>query len=92
MSATPGPWYVHADGETVFSQESHRRVANCTTKCVGVYREERRANARLIAAAQDMRYALKLILQSHDETCKGEECLLSGIDLARAAIAKAEGA
>lgn len=50
------------------------------------------ADARLIAAAPDLLAALKLMLASHDATCKGEECQISGIDLARAAIAKAEGA
>ena len=34
--------------------------------------------------------ALKLMLASHDATFPGEECQLSGVDLARAAIAKAQ--
>lgn len=33
----------------------------------------------------------KMVLESHDRTCKGEECQISGIDILRAAIARAEG-
>ena len=48
-------------------------------------------DARLIAAAPWLYEALRLMLASHDATCAGEECQLCGVDLARAAIAKAEG-
>ena len=42
-------------------------------------------------AAPELLAALELILKTHDLTCKGEECQISGIDLGRAAIAKARG-
>jgi hypothetical protein len=58
---TPGPWRVHADGETVFSESPIHRVANCTTKSVGLYQRQRRANARLIAAAPEL---LELLQES----------------------------
>lgn len=45
---------------------------------------------RLIAQRDALLEALRLMLASHDATCPGEECQLSGVDLARAAIAKAQ--
>ncbi len=48
-------------------------------------------DAKLIAAAPELLQALEIILQTHDLTCKGEECGIGGIDLARFAIAKAKG-
>ena len=47
-------------------------------------------DVRLLKAAPAMLAALKLILVTHDATCAGEDCHIGGIDLARAAIAKAE--
>jgi hypothetical protein len=49
------------------------------------------ADLQVKAAAPEMLQALKMLLESHDRTCNGEGCQLSGIDLARAAVAKAEG-
>jgi hypothetical protein len=42
----------------------------------------REQNAELIAA-------LQLMLASHDATCTGESCQITGVDLARAALARA---
>ena len=44
----------------------------------------------LKAQHDELLAALRLMLASHDATCPGEECQLSGVDLARAAIAKAQ--
>ena len=51
---------------------------------------ELRRLAKVEAQRDELLAALKLMLASHDATCLGEECQLSGVDLARAAIAKAE--
>ena len=51
---------------------------------------ELRRLAKVEAQRDELLAALKLMLASHDATCPGEECQLSGVDLARAAIAKAE--
>jgi hypothetical protein len=66
--------------------------------CMGIgdHTEERtcgneEANALLIAAAPDLLEVLEIIVKTHDATCQGEGCQLGGIDLARAAIAKARG-
>lgn len=48
-------------------------------------------DARLMAAAPDLFAALEIILMTHDLSCKGEDCQISGIDLARIAIRKAKG-
>ena len=45
---------------------------------------------QMAAQRDELLAALKLMLASHDATCPGEECQLSGVDLARAAIAKAQ--
>lgn len=93
MSAlTPGPWTVSATPvwkETINGADG-RPVATAATS----YRaaETIEANARLIAAAPLMLTALKLLLKSHDATCAGEACQLSGIDIARMAVASAEEA
>lgn len=54
-------------------------------------RESQEANARLIAAAPDLLAALKMMLESHDRSCRGKDCWIVGVDVARFAIAKAEG-
>ena len=51
---------------------------------------ELRRLAKVEAQRDELLAALKLMLASHDATCPGEECQLSGVDLARAAIAKAQ--
>lgn len=45
---------------------------------------------QMAAQRDELLAALRLMLASHDSTCPGEECQLSGVDLARAAIAKAQ--
>ena len=47
-----------------------------------------RTALRRADAAHELALALELILKTHDLTCKGEDCQISGIDLGRAALAK----
>ena len=43
------------------------------------------------AKVESIALALELILKTHDLTCKGEECQVSGIDLGRMALAAYRG-
>lgn len=90
---TPGPWRVDPQNAgDVQTKDGRFEVA--TAYCPGGDMpefDECYANMRLIAAAPEMLAALTLLLRSHDATCPGETCQLSGIDLARAAISKATG-
>jgi hypothetical protein len=42
--------------------------------------------ARLTAENERLQTALKMMLDSHDLSCKGEDCPIIGVDLARAAL------
>lgn len=81
---TPGPWAV----------EDARRVLGSTDYGRSVMRDaEVEANARLIAAAPDMLAALRRLLDCPALRLEGHEYEDElAIDLARHAIAKAEGA
>lgn len=96
MSAahTPGPWEFVQAGSGNFPTWNVRlgnRDRGFITLPATASMETMDADARLIAAAPLMYEALRLMLASHDSTCAGEECQLCGVDLARVAIAKAEG-
>ena len=88
MTHTPGPWLLEADEVTANDGDVIVADLGLFNSCVA---DEWQGNGRLIAAAPNLLAALKLIVQTHDMTCKGEDCGISGIDLAKAAIAKAEG-
>lgn len=86
---TPGPWEV--DGPRIYS------TTKTLVATVGLFRslETASANARLIAAAPDLLAALESLLEwaadVHDPM-KQSRINYSGMDAARAAIAKAKGA
>ena len=102
MSAhTPGPWTVRGQGFVVGGEgdalnADYVALTLITAPSVPSNHqpdaEEARANAHLMAAAPELFAALKLLLTTHDASCvDAEACQIGGIDLARAAIAKAEG-
>jgi hypothetical protein len=96
MSAkhTKGPWVVR-NGSNVF-QGSHRVCSVNAAERLSIVDSQERAgaNARLIAAAPELRDALILLVRTHDEPA---ETLLQEVkeqkwlEQARAAIAKATG-
>lgn len=92
---TPGPWRFTTDAIAIWNSAAAKK-----TLCIAdmgsegspdIDYAETLANARLIAAAPIMLLALKEMLRTNDASCVGEGCQISGIDLARAAIAKATG-
>lgn len=93
---TPGPWTL-GNGEVRIRTEKNEQgrsilVAECyTTGNAGRYPkyEERKANARLIAAAPELLEALKKLLEAY----KHDTSILSNlfIQIAQEAITKAEG-
>lgn len=101
---TPGPWNLHKHAFACVTSEK-MMVANCagTTSNVEDLQPTQMANARLIAAAPELLYALIGLLETYgkpDEKvcCSGFECGCQGATAwqeaehyARAAIAKAEG-
>lgn len=90
---TPGPWRVV--GTTVqageYRAQSHAIIADCSD--FNLDKKEREANAHLIAAAPEMLEALKDIVSTLFQECQPDRGdLFSKIDdIARPAIAKAEG-
>lgn len=93
---TPGPWRVnqheHADGELWLSighKDDERWIGPVADiKYLVTRPDEQWANARLIAAAPDLLHALKEMRAS--AWCSENQRALA-IQLAEAAIAKAEG-
>ena len=90
-------WEKHSHGykltpEAKTAAELRRLHAKCEALTGDTIEEMRRINEihRLTAQRDELLAALRLMLASHDATCPGEECQLSGVDLARAAIAKAQ--
>ena len=86
---TPGPWEVHtaAVNFATTPRESEIRGGNHVVVRLGVmHHETAQANARLIAAAPDLLAALQLIANFSNEDVSDMVR-----DIARAAIAKAEG-
>ena len=81
---SPGPW--DTDELTIFSNQGDS-VAECSERDPG-FRAERRANARLIAAAPDLLEALVEMVRQEDEY--GEATVHPVVlAMARAAIQKA---
>jgi len=89
MSArhTPGPWAVSPDH--IFRNQGDifeihwSDIGECVSECV-----HGSANARLIAAAPDLLFALQRLVDNVDG---GEFISITRIEEARAAIAKATG-
>jgi hypothetical protein len=101
MSHTPGPWRVGNAGFTVFGPKTERPapvvVAEIPPPTPRVSREERKANARLIAAAPEVLAALETSLkwleaaQADEPEDFDSPELRSAVDAARRAVALARG-
>jgi hypothetical protein len=91
---TPGPWLL---GENTPSELDQPIYANGTEGCVGICNvdldeaEEAEANARLIAAAPDLLAACKWFIDPPHPIGSNAEKVLKFAEIARQAIAKAEG-
>jgi hypothetical protein len=91
---TPGPWRYN--DLSIYTDDANARdrviIAElCGPGVTAEKRVEYRANGALIASAPALYSALRMIVESHDATCPGESCGIMGIDLARAALARARG-
>lgn len=90
MAHTPGPWQLRTVDQslgTIETADGKFIIANTCQLRANDYQSnhaERRANARLIAAAPDLLEALELIANTGMDA---RQCMLT----ARAAIAKATG-
>jgi hypothetical protein len=85
---TPGPWQVnHEDPTQVCDADGEVRGCSPIAHCTVGTMAERKANAKLIAAAPEMLAAL-LAMQAFIE---GEPDAVEPFGLIRAAIAKATG-
>ena len=92
---TPGPWKLNRTYGTLVESESGRTIAaaNCCQAC-GYDPEisaENQANARLIAAAPEMLFALRYVLLFVERKEKEEGGCAGYVREIRAAIAKATG-
>ena len=84
VAHTPGPWMQEYDGAVAIGEQVCIPVDHCGPD--DVPHAERKANARLIAAAPDLLAALQMALDADQDSALWRET-------ARAAIAKArEGA
>lgn len=95
MAHTPGPWQVmppeRAIHDWVIADQEGGSLAECSPAGPWVARAEADANAALIAAAPDLLAALKLLVADvADYEAWQRPC--HALDVARAAIAKAEAA
>lgn len=90
---TPGPWLLDDEGTTVYVKRCGWRPAICTTQGENAISalgdlDQRRANARLIAAAPDLLAALQTLeraITNNEPFSRAEH------EQARAALAKARG-
>ena len=89
-SYTPGPWHVQWDNPVIVQNEPGQAVADCDSNVYIEFRAKE-SNARLIAAAPDLLEALKELLEGNPPGKVEFHTTEFGIDLARKAIAKAEG-
>lgn len=71
---TPGPWTVDAEDANLFTQDTHRIWINADGMHIGYVdgprNPERKANARLVAAAPELLSALAAIVEEADGTNK----------------------
>jgi hypothetical protein len=65
MKHTPGPWALHIDELAVFGAEPDRQqVVDCVVSSPNLTDAERKANARLIAAAPELLAALHVAVRT----------------------------
>lgn len=85
---TPGPWAFVAEG-TAYAINTHDSEGHVDAYIAdtigGLGPDVDLANARLIAAAPDLLYALEFVMSAHGEQ------LSTAFEYAQRAIAKAEG-
>lgn len=90
---TPGPWRIGDAGKTVFwpvtDEPSPIAITNLIPPTPRAGIDERKANARLIAAAPELLEALESIVAAYSNIGSGAIDSAAVIALARAAIAKA---
>jgi hypothetical protein len=104
MSHTPAPWFLNTrtstcDGVSVsWSIDSDTRVSIANGQAQehlgpesGIFRTECIANAQLIAAAPDLLYVLRNLVQLEADGRTERESSIEYWEAARAAIAKATG-
>lgn len=84
MSHTPGPWHTYKTGDGTEAAIADAN-GNGLAWCAIPDREQSSANARLIATAPELLYALKVFIDGP------EARFMPGYLSAKAAIAKAEG-
>lgn len=98
MAHTPGPWIYnkpHLYKVMAGKTENHMPVGFVIADLESfstlhhLSREERQANAKLIAAAPDLLEALKFALSFLEANNDGEEDIVSRINKAKAAISDA---
>ena len=92
MAHTPGPWTTRECTHGGLLVQRGQIEAGRFTHPQHSLQIVPVEDALLIAAAPELLAALKLIVRTHAISCEGEDCGIGGIDLAVAAIAKAEGA
>jgi len=95
---TPGPWHINRNSEWICDIVTHHgELPDGSKSCwniasISIRREEHQANAHLIAAAPDLLYVLKELLdmcqRQEDFNDDSDGCMF---DRASAAISKAEG-
>lgn len=92
---TPTPWRTGGNFKSISVGLGDVITEITTVHGIQDIPGSRKANAEFIVRAcnlhDELVLALELILKSHDASCKGEECQLSGIDLGRIALNKAKG-
>jgi hypothetical protein len=98
MKHTPGPWALHIDELAVFGAEPNRQqVVDCEVSSPNLTDVERKANARLIAAAPELLAALKTLFDDYKQLADSGDCGFWKLEdqsagkRALTAIAKAEG-
>lgn len=89
-SHTPGPWaQTYSKNPQIVGTVSGKDIASTSARNVPLAQSE--ANARLIAAAPEMLEALQTLVESLTWEEKRSGTTYSGLEDARAAIAKATG-
>ena len=82
----PGPWECNVGATSDAEYLVWKKGGNYLT----TNQKEHLANARLIAAAPELYEALREMVRSHDLSCPGESCRITGVDMARAVLAKVD--
>lgn len=86
ITHTPGPW-------TISGASTIKTLGGNKTYIASIAKNDRPANAHLIAAAPDLLKALNALeRQVLQNNIRGDEWMDEALELTRAAIAKAKGA